>query len=306
MKYSETFFSPQGEGKYSGHPSVWLRFAGCNLRCHGFGQEDPTDRDTYILDFKEYDPVEHNITCIEELPVWTRGCDSSYCWAPKFAHLLREKSVSEMCDELEEHMTNAWNEDGKFYNPHSQQHNHLCFTGGESMENQDNIIAIVDEFYTRGNMPAYITIETNTTIAPTEEFTEAVYKWADRGLEELFFSCSPKLWSVAGEKPQKAIKPSVMKAYYNLYQQCDDTETRVNGQIKIVANNTDRTWEEFESAVSQFRAAGVHWPVYAMPVGATVEEQEVTAGDIAVEACKRGYIVCARIHTYLFGNAIGT
>jgi hypothetical protein len=58
--------------------------------------------------------------------------------------------------------------------------------------------------------------------------------------------------------------------------------------------------------ISQFRAAGVKWPVWVMPTGARVEEQEMVAGDVAKMAFERGYNVSARVHTYLFGNAIGT
>ena len=47
--YSEIFHSAQGEGMYTGVPGPWLRYFMCNLQCNGFGQDDPTNPETYRL-----------------------------------------------------------------------------------------------------------------------------------------------------------------------------------------------------------------------------------------------------------------
>ncbi len=37
LKIAELFYSVQGEGRYMGVPSVFLRTFGCNFKCAGFG-----------------------------------------------------------------------------------------------------------------------------------------------------------------------------------------------------------------------------------------------------------------------------
>ena len=38
IRYSEIFYSIQGEGRWMGTPSVFIRLFGCNFECRGFGQ----------------------------------------------------------------------------------------------------------------------------------------------------------------------------------------------------------------------------------------------------------------------------
>ena len=84
--YSEIFHSIQGEGHYTGVPTAWIRFFLCNLQCNGFGQIDPTNPDTYDLPFEKFDTS--TVKRVEDLPVWDKGCDSSYTWSKKFKHLM--------------------------------------------------------------------------------------------------------------------------------------------------------------------------------------------------------------------------
>jgi hypothetical protein len=115
---------------------------------------------------------------------------------------------------------------------------------------------------------------------------------------EWFWSVSPKLWSTAGEQPDKAICPDVVGQYASVSN---------HGHLKYVVNGTPESWAEVEEHTKAFRSEGVDWPVYIMPVGATKEEQEEPQiAEIAVEAMKRGYYVAPRVHCYVFGNQIGT
>ncbi|EAL5740685.1 7-carboxy-7-deazaguanine synthase QueE [Campylobacter lari] len=47
MEVVETFLSLQGEGKYSGNLAIFVRFAGCNFNCVGFGVKK--EKDSQIL-----------------------------------------------------------------------------------------------------------------------------------------------------------------------------------------------------------------------------------------------------------------
>lgn len=290
-KYSEIFGDTfQGEGRYTGVPTVWIRFWGCNLSCSGFGQDDPTKPETWKLDYQTIDVS--SIKRVEDLPVFNRGCDSSYSWAKKFSHLAPQGTAADICDKLEAFLKSEHNPEGKFLHPKSGQWTHLAFTGGEPMMNQTAIVDIMNEFARRGNMPAYVTVETNGTQRARDNITEYL-----SGLQnvEWFWSVSPKLY-LSGEKWEDAIKPEVVAAYKDL----SDV-----GQLKYVSNGTQRAWDEVERATALYRAAGINWPVWIMPVGATVEGQNLVAAKVAEESVRRGYNVAARVHAYVFANVIG-
>jgi 6-pyruvoyltetrahydropterin 2'-reductase len=291
--YSEIFHSIQGEGHYTGVPTAWIRFFLCNLQCNGFGQIDPTNKDTYELPFEDFDV--DSVKRVEDLPVWEKGCDSSYTWAKKFKKLMGHETPTVLANKIVDTIKTHSNPEGKFLHPTTNQRQHLCITGGEPLmvTGQMAFIGIYQELERQDNLPGSITFETNGTQKLSPGFKEFI-KRIDT---EVFFSVSPKLFTVSGEKTEKAIKPEIVAEYRELSDK---------GQLKFVVGHKEREWEEMEEAIVKFKSAGVDWPVWVMPVGAREEEQTTSAGAVAEKAFKRGYNVAARVHVYLFGNAIGT
>ena len=290
LKYSETFYSAQGEGRYVGIPSLWMRFFLCNLQCNGFGQEDPTNPETYELPYETIDISD--ITNVFDLPVFDKGCDSSYTWARKYRHLITDKTVDQAVDEL-----SALLPHGKFVHPVTGQEVHMVFTGGEPMLNptQPGMIGVLEEFGKRDNMPNFVTVETNGTRPINDDLANYIQDWSAGG-REWYWSLSPKLWSTAGEKPKKAIQPEVIGKY---------AQVSPHGQLKYVVNGTDESWEEVEHNTKLFRDAGCNFPVWIMGVGGTFEGLVQTEASIADEAIQRGYNYTSRVHVHIYGNAIG-
>lgn len=284
-RYSEIFGQTfQGEGQYTGRPTAWLRVWGCNFECAGFGQEQPDKPETYDLDYLNIDPSEYK--AMEELPVFHRGCDSSYSWAKKFSHLAHQDTAADIATKIEATLPG-----GKFKHPKSGQWHHMAFTGGEPMMSQTAIVDVMDRFAERDNTPKFVTIETNGTQKPRPAF-ENTFANLDG---ELFWSVSPKLY-LSGEMWANAIKPEVLAHYRDISRA---------GQLKYVCNGTDRNWDEVARATDLYREAGIDWDVWVMPVGADREMQESHQARIAEQAVERGYSVAARVHTWVFGNVIG-
>ncbi len=71
IKVAEIFYSLQGEGKWAGVPSVFLRSFGCNFECRGFGMPagEHTDNPEQIA--KDVDKFNK----YEDLPLTEFGCD---------------------------------------------------------------------------------------------------------------------------------------------------------------------------------------------------------------------------------------
>ena len=124
----EHFYSIQGEGRYTGVPSLFFRFGGCNMRCEGFGCVQTSQNGVNVL-----------------------GCDTVYAvnrehfssnWIPitKPEQLLHVMDLYELPENVD-----------------------IVFTGGEPLLNYDDEIFV--EFITKliGDNHR-VTFETNATI----------------------------------------------------------------------------------------------------------------------------------------------
>ena len=279
IKISELFYSIQGEGRYMGVPSVFLRTFGCNFTCDGFGMprgEKSDERDIIAQHADQY-------TDYKSLPLVTTGCDSYASWDVRFKHLSPVVSVDGIVDAIL-HML-----------PHGKwTSEHLVITGGEPLlgwqRSYPNLLSHPDMV----NLQE-LTFETNGTQELTDEFGDFLHKWVHfRRQDALTFSVSPKL-SVSGEKWSDAIKPKIVAEYQQLGYV----------YLKFVVA-TEEDVAEAEQAVKEYTDAGFRGPVYLMPVGGVESVYAMNNKNVALMAMKKGWRYSDRLQVPLFKNEWGT
>jgi organic radical activating enzyme len=288
LRYSEAFYSIQGEGKYVGVPSVFLRTFGCNFRCQNFGLERGREKTRYNPEVEKLieDKVHETTEKFEDLPLVFSGCDTYASIYPEFRHLVMDKTIDDVVDHLV-----SLTPEGCWTMANGQDV-HLILTGGEPLLAWQRLYIELFEHPKMRDLKN-VTFETNTTQWLHDEFREYL---GTRARFKTTFSCSPKL-SVSGESWADAIKPSVARQYYDIA----GTEL----YLKFVVNDAVDV-EEVDRAVVEYRAAGVECPVYLMPVGGRTEGYNLTVQQVAKIAMEKGYRFTPRLHITLFGNAWGT
>ncbi len=296
LRYSEAFYSVQGEGKFVGVPSVFLRTFGCNFRCMNFGlprgepmrdekQKAGNRYNDEVLGLLEK-KVHETTQVFEDLPIIHTGCDTYASIYPEFKHFNRQAEVEEVVEHLLSLTPNGkWTQD-------NGQDIHLIMTGGEPLLAWQRLYIELFE-HPRMQDLKNVTFETNTTQKLHEEFRNYLNN-QDRF--EVTWSCSPKL-SVSGEPWDTSIKPEVASDYNSIQGS--------NLYLKfVVADRTDI--DEAGRAVDEYRSAGVDCPVYLMPLGGRSEEYNLNVQEVANICMEKGWRFTPRLHISLFGNAWGT
>lgn len=288
LRYSEAFYSVQGEGKFVGVPSVFLRTFGCNFRCQNFGLPRGTPKGRYNPEVAKLieDGVHLTTEKFEDLPLVFTGCDTYASIYPEFRHLVMDKTIDEVVEHLLSLTPNGrWTQD-------NGQDVHLIMTGGEPLLAWQQLYIELFEHPKMKDLKN-VTFETNTTQFLHKDFRDYLQ---NRARFTTTFSCSPKL-SVSGESWEDAIKPDVAGNYSSVVGR--------NLYLKfVVADHIDA--DEVDRAVAEYRAAGIECPVYLMPVGGRTEGYNLTVQEVAKLAMAKGYRFTPRLHISLFGNAWGT
>jgi organic radical activating enzyme len=284
IKIAELFYSIQGEGRYMGVPSVFLRTFGCNFKCAGFGMLkgelsheaiDIAATHTMIEAFQKY----------EDLPLVSTGCDSYASWMPEFKDLSPMLSSDAIVDRIMEIIPfGEWKDE------------HLVITGGEPLLGWQRAYPDLLNHPKMKNLKE-ITFETNGTQKLTPEFKNYLIEWQMPHVDytpEVTFSVSAKL-SCSGEERHEAIRPDVVCEY----------EEVGNTYLKLVIA-TEEDAEEALETVDVYRAEGFTGHVYLMPVGGVESVYAMNNRRVADFAMKNGLRYSDRLQVPLFKNEWGT
>jgi organic radical activating enzyme len=280
IKIAELFYSVQGEGRYMGVPSVFLRTFGCNFTCDSFGMspgEKTQERHRIaeqVVNFKSYD----------ELPLVSSGCDSYASWDPRFKDLSPMLTVDAIVERTMEMLPfNEWRDE------------HLVITGGEPLlgwqRAYPNLLS-----HPKMTFLKEITFETNGTQRLTPEFKNYLINWSgsNRTRDDITFSVSAKL-SCSGEARHEAIRPDVV---------CEYEEVGYTYLKFVIATEADA--EEALETLDIYRAEGFGGPCYLMPVGGTESVYALNNRRVAEFAMKNGLRYSDRLQVPLFKNEWGT
>ena len=279
IKVAELFYSIQGEGRYMGVPSVFLRTFGCNFKCAGFGMP----RGKLSREVEDIASRVHYYNKYEELPLVSTGCDSYASWDPRFKDLSPMLESDAIVDRIMQILPNSqW------------QDEHLVITGGEPLLGWQRAYQDLLDHPSMQSLKE-ITFETNGTQELSEDFKNYLVEWQAKLKDrEVTFSVSAKL-PVSGESWEEAIRPDIVCRYQDVG----------HTYLKFVVANGEDVNDALQ-AVQEYRSAGFTGSVYLMPVGGVENVYNMNNRTVATLAMKHGLRYSDRLQVPLFKNEWGT
>lgn len=273
----------QGEGKYVGKPSIFVRFFGCTLHCPGFSM--PRGQKTKEVDeiVKTLDKYGDND--LKKLPLCKTGCDSYPAWRKECKRFSKEYTTDQLTEKIVNLLPDK--ELAKDY--------HIVFTGGEPLLYQELLPELIDQLdnYNFANF----TFETNGTVALKDNFINNLNYLIQFSPIKITFSCSPKL-SISGHIKKETLFPNRVKTFNKI----DNSEL----YLKYVIRDK-KDIEEVKYFTDAYTNANVNFEeVYLMPEGGTVCNETSLTEQETVKLCiKYGFRYSPRLHLQLFGNKWG-
>ncbi len=274
IKVAELFYSIQGEGRYMGVPSVFLRTFGCNFTCDSFGMprgEKSQERHNIVVsNYKTYN----------ELPLVSSGCDSYASWMPDFKDLSPMLTTDAIAERIVDILPfKDWNDE------------HLVITGGEPLLGWQRAYPDLLDHPKMENLKQ-LTFETNGTQPLASELKDYLQIWGSG--REITFSVSAKL-SCSGEAFEKAIRPEIV---------CDYQAVGYVYLKFVVATESDV--EEALKTADIYQQYGFNGPIYLMPVGGVESVYALNNRRVAQLAMQHGLRYSDRLQVPLFHNQWGT
>lgn len=319
MRLVESFLSIQGEGKYAGRLAFFFRFAGCNLRCAGFGGERISPKTGEILrgcdtiravftNHFEHEEILNLAQLLNKIPNLSgSSCSAPACSAPGFRGAEpfsksdtlnsavqkppRSNGNTEKSLNLtSENSLNSVAQNSSNLNPLGSaspqstklhQKPIIVITGGEPLLHHKEALfyEFVCELLARGHA---VHFETNGTILVDFEKFPA-YK-------NCVFAISPKL-SNSAEPRERRLSFAALRS---LRQNAKDSFYKF-----VISPEFDAQPE-----IAEILAA-CGGEVYCMPCGADRRELE-SGAQFCVDFClKNGYNYSDRLHIRIWGEKDG-
>ncbi len=284
LRVSEVFYSIEGEGPLTGVPTLFVRTYGCNFTCSGFS--NPSLARVIPIHINKLDDF-----------VPTVGCDSIYSWHPEYKHLTKTYLTDDLAHHIVQQLPGQ-----SIVNPKSKTSPVLSLTGGEPTLHSRSIIELLREPEMQGFDK--LLIETNAAVTLSEDFIVGLNAWLGGGHRMLLWANSPKL-ALSGEMRKDAIRPDIILSQMKVAHSVQ--------YFKFVSDGTAESFAEIDSVIEEYNAflrplgkSVCHDSIYVMPMGATLEEQDMVQLQVAQRCMDSGYNFCSRVHVTVFKNSVGT